>query len=289
MEYEQIIYEKAGPHIAYITLNRPEKLNTVTREMFLSWGAAITEAEEDDEVKVIVFRGAGRCFSAGAPLDQVGFVYGMKEPKPGEKGGKVPLRAKLNFDRSLFRDFFRKVLLCKKLTIVQMHKYCLGVAFTIAMHADYLIADEDCKMGHVEERLGLAGQTIMPIMVARCGLTKALDLCLTGKMISAKQAVEWDLINRAVPLADLENEVRELAEGLALYPRDGIAVAKVARELLYEAMGISRGAFDHYLTHTMQTFRVYSPDESNFFKERRDKGVREAAHEKHDYYKILDK
>jgi len=289
MEYEQIKYEKIGPHIVYITLNRPEKLNTVTREMFQSWGNAITEAENDDDVKVIVFKGAGKCFSAGAPLDQVGYVYGMKDPKSGERGGKVPLRVKLNFDRSLFLEFFRKVLLCKKITIVQMHKYCLGVAFSIAMHADLLIADEDCKMGHVEERLGLAGQTLMPIMVERCGLTKALDLCLTGKMITAQQALEWSLINRVVPTADLETEVRELAEGLALYPKDGIAVGKLAREQLYELRGITRGLMDHYMTHTLQTFRTYSPDESNFFKERRDKGVREAAHDKQDYYKALDK
>jgi enoyl-CoA hydratase len=289
MEYEQIKYEKVGPHIVYITLNRPEKMNSVTREMFHSWGNAIIEAEDDDDVKVIVFRGAGKCFSAGAPLDQVGYVYGMKDPKSGERGGKVPLRVKLNFDRSLFLEFFRKVLLCKKITIVQMHQYCLGVAFSIAMHADLLIADEDCKMGHVEERLGLAGQTLMPIMVERCGLTKALDLCLTGKMITAQQALEWNLINRVVPTADLETEVRELAEGLALYPKDGIAVGKLAREQLYELRGITRGMMDHYMTHTLQTFRTYSPDESNFFKERRDKGVREAAHDKHDYYKALDK
>jgi enoyl-CoA hydratase len=279
MEYEQIKYEKIGPHIVYITLNRPEKMNSVTREMFHSWGNAIIEAENDDDVKVIVFRGAGKCFSAGAPLDQVGYVYGMKDPKHGERGDKVPLRVKLNFDRSLF----------KKITIVQMHQYCLGVAFSIAMHADLLIADEDCKMGHVEERLGLAGQTLMPIMVERCGLTKALDLCLTGKMITAQQALEWNLINRVVPTADLETEVRELAEGLALYPKDGIAVGKLAREQLYELRGITRGMMDHYMTHTLQTFRTYSPDESNFFKERRDKGVREAAHDKHDYYKALDK
>jgi len=289
MEYEQIIYEKVGPHIVYITLNRPEKLNSVTREMFLSWGKAITEAENDDDVKVIVFRGAGKCFSAGAPLDQVGYVYGMKDPEHGKRGGKVPLRVKLNFDRSLFYEFFSKVLFCKKLTIVQMHKYCLGVAFSIALHADLLIADEDCKMGHVEERLGLAGQTLMPIMVERCGLTKALDLCLTGKMITAQKALEWDLINRVVPTADLEKEVRELAEGLALYPKDGIAVGKVAREQLYELRGITRGMMDHYFTHTLQTFRTYSEDESNFFKERRDKGVKEAARGKHEYYKALDK
>lgn len=288
MKYEQIIYEKQG-NIAYITLNRPDKLNTVTREMFTSWGQAITEAELDDDIKVIVFKGAGRCFSAGAPLDQVGYVYGMKEPKPGEKAAKVPLRVKVNFDRSLFYDFFRKVLLCKKITVVQMHKYCLGVAFSIAMHADLLIADEDCQIGHVEERLGLAGHTMMPIMVARCGLTKALDLCLTGKMISAKQGVEWNLINRVVPAADLEQEVRELAEGLCLYPRDGIAAGKVTRELLYEAMGITRGTLDHYIMHSFQTYRTYDPDEYNAFKERRDKGVKGMAHDKHALFKALDK
>ncbi|HMR70706.1 MAG TPA: enoyl-CoA hydratase/isomerase family protein [Rubrivivax sp.] len=288
MELEQIIYEKQG-NVATITLNRPDKLNTVTREMFTSWGRAITMAEEDDEVKVIVMKGAGRCFSAGAPLDQVGYVYGMKEPKPGEKAGKVPMRVKINFDRSLFNDFFRKVLLCRKLTVVQMHKYCLGVAFSIAMHADLLIADEDCQFGHVEERLGLAGLTVMPIMVARCGLTKALDLCLTGKKIDARTALEWNLINRVVPTDRLEAEVQELAAGLSLYPRDGIAIAKVARELMYETMGITRGTLEHYIMHTFQTNRVYEPDEYNAFKERRDQGVKGMAHGKHNLFSALDK
>lgn len=288
MEYETVLYEKEG-QVAYVTLNRPEKLNTVTTELFRDWGAAIAEAEGDDDVKVVVFKGAGRCFSAGAPLDKVGFVYGMKPPAPGEKIGKIPQRVRLSYDRSLFLDFFRKVLLCKKITIAQMHEYCLGVAFSIAMHCDLLIASEDCKMGHVEERLGLAGLTLMPIMVLRCGLTRSLDLCLTGKMIDGKLAAEYNLINRAVAKEKLEAEVRELANGLALYPKDGIAIGKVSRELMYESMGITRGTLEHYIMHSFQTNRVYEPEEHNFFKERRDKGVREAAHQKHDHYAALDK
>ena len=288
MELEQILYEKVD-QIAYITLNRPEKLNTVTREMFLSWGRAIEMAEQDDDIKVVIFRGADRCFSAGAPLDQVGYVYGMKTPKPGEKAGKVPLRVKVDFDRSLFQEFFRKVLLCKKITIAQMHKYCLGVAFSIVMHCDLLIASEDCQMGHVEERLGLAGMTLMPIMVLRAGLTRSLDLCLTGKRITAQQALEYNLINRVVPNDQLETEVRELAEALCLYPRDGISVGKVTRELLYENMGVTRGMLEHYIMHTLQTSRTYESDEYNFFKQRRDVGVKTAAHEKHDLFKALDK
>lgn len=290
MEYEFVLYQKEG-QVATITLNRPERLNAISPELVRDWSAAMDEAENDDDVKVVVFKGAGRAFSAGADLTGVGFVYGMKEPPSGEKGtlSRIPLRTKLKFDRNLFHEFHRKVLFCPKLTIAQMHEYCLGIAFNIVLHCDLLIASEDCKMGHVEERLGQGGMTISPIMVLRCGLTRALDLCLTGKMIDGKKAMEWGLINRAVPKEILENEVRELAHGLALHPKDGIAVGKASRHMMYETMGITKGLVEHYIMHSFQTNKVYDPDEYNFFKQRRDKGVRKAAHEKHDLFKALDK
>lgn len=288
MEYETVLYEKDG-HIAHITLNRPERLNAVSPELVRDWEAAMHEAEEDDDIKVIIFKGAGRAFSAGADLTGVGFVYGMKEPKPGEKGERVCQRVKLKFDRILFLEFHRKVLLCPKITIAQMHKYCLGIAFNIVLHCDLLIASEECKMGHVEERLGLGGMTISPIMVARAGLTRSLELCLTGKMITGKQAVDMGLINRAVPEDELDREVRELAGGLALHPKDGIAFGKASRHLMYETLGFTKGLVEHFIMHSFQTNRVYDKDEYNFFKQRRDKGVREAAHEKHDLFKALDK
>jgi enoyl-CoA hydratase len=289
MAYENVLYEKDG-HVAYITLNRPEKLNAVSPELVRDWSAAMIEAEEDDEVKVIVFKGAGRAFSAGADLTGVGFVYGMKEPKQGEKGSsRIPQRVKLKFDRNLFLEFHRKVLLCPKLTIAQMHEYCLGIAFNIVLHCDMLIASEDCKVGHVEERLGQGGMTISPMMILRCGLTRAMDLCLTGKMIDGKKAAEWGLVNRAVPKEILDDEVRELAKGLALHPKDGIAMGKASRHMIYETMGVTRGLVEHFIMHSFQTNRVYDPDEYNFFKQRRDKGVKQAAHDKHDYFKALDK
>jgi enoyl-CoA hydratase len=289
MDYKTVIYEKEG-QVAYITLNRPDKLNSVSPDLVEDWEAAITEAELDDDVKVVVFKGAGRCFSAGAPLDKVGFVYGMKEPKPGEKPPKVPQRVKLNFDKNLFYDFHRRILYCKKLTIAQLHQYCLGIAFTIVLHCDLILATEDCQMGHVEERLGLGGMTISPMMVLRCGYTTAIDLCLSGKMITGKQASDYRLINRTAPdLAALEKDVRELANGLALYPKDGIRFGKVMREMLFSTMGVDRGLMDHYVMHSFQTNRVYDPGEFNFFKQRKDKGVKNAAHDKHDHFSALDK
>jgi len=131
--------------------------------------------------------------------------------------------------------------------------------------------------------------TISPIMVLRCGLTRAMDLCLTGKMITGRQAADYNLINRAVPKEILDDEVRELANGLALYPKDGIAIGKASREMMYMTLGIDRGLIDHYIMHSFQTNKVLDPGELNFFKMRRDKGVKDAAHEKHDLFKALDK
>ncbi len=82
MGYEFILYEKEE-QVAFITLNRPDRLNAIGPEIYRDWTAALDEAEKDDDVKVVVFKGAGRAFSAGADLTGVGFVYGMKEPKPG--------------------------------------------------------------------------------------------------------------------------------------------------------------------------------------------------------------
>ena len=288
MKYKNIIYEKSD-YIARITLNRPKTLNAMCPELSDDISQAIKEVNKDDEVKVVIFKGAGRALSAGADLTKVGFVYGWKEPKPGEKGRRPSLRARLHFDRRTFWEQSQELLLCQKLTIAQAHGYLLGASLDLFLNCDLIIASEDCKLGHVEERLGLAGNTISPILVLRCGLTRALELCITGKMIDGKEASKIGLVNRAVTADKLEAEVNELAEGLARFPRDGIALGKASRHFLYDIMGVTQGLTHSYIQHTMGTELSFEPDEFNFFKERRDRGAKKAAHDKHDFYQPLDK
>jgi enoyl-CoA hydratase len=288
MKYKNIIYEKSD-YIARITLNRPQTLNAMCPELSDDISRAIKEVNEDDEVKVVIFKGAGRALSAGADLTKVGFVYGWKEPKPGKKTPRPSLRMRLHFDRRTFWEQSQELLLCHKLTIVQAHGYLLGASLDLFLNCDLIIASEGCKLGHVEERLGLAGNTISPILVLRCGLTRALELCITGKMINGKEASRIGLINRAVPADKLEAEVNELAQGLARFPRDGIALGKASRHFLYDIMGVTQGLTHSYIQHTMGTEISFEPDEFNFFKERRNKGAKTAAHQKHDFYTALDK
>ena len=285
-EFPDIIYEKSDDgYVARITLNNPETLNTMVR----GFGPAFETASNDDKVKVIVIKGAGRALAAGAPLDRAGTQYGWNiKPKKGETPPKPSMKRRLETDKKIFFDGAQKMLLCPKLTVIQAHGYLLGASFDTYLLADFIIASEDCKLGEVEARLGVPGLTITPIMILRCGLTHALDLCLTGRMIDGKEAARIGLINRAVPIEKLEDEVNRYAEGFSRWPADGIAMGKAARHLIFDKFGITTGLTNAYITHTLTTNIHFEPDEFNFFKERRDLGHRDAIHKRNEYYSLLD-
>lgn len=288
MEYQDIIYERDG-YIARIIFNRPDKLNPISYRMNREIVSAITEAEDDDDVKVIIFKGNGRCFSAGYDLAEVGFVYGMKAPKHGEQLQDRPSqRIRLYVDDFIQGEVKRRVMLCRKVTIVQAHGFCFGGGLMITECCDLIIASEDCQFGFAEERLGGSGMTMSPMLVHRVGLTKALELQITGKKIDGKEAERIQLITRAVPADHLESTVEEMAKAISLYPRDGIAISKITRRSVYEMIGITPWFNAHGWQHTLLTNIKWEPDEFNFFKERRDIGVQAAAHAKHDYYKAMD-
>jgi enoyl-CoA hydratase len=283
-EFEDVIYERSG-YVARITLNRPDTMNTGVKD----FGKALALVEEADDIKVLIIKGAGRALAAGAPLDEVGFVYGWKEPKSGEKAPRTPIRTRLKFDRGVFFEAAQKLLLFPKITIVQAHGYLLGASMDMYLACDFIVAAEDCKFGEIEVRLGIPNLTITPLMILRCGLTHALDLCLTGRMIDGKEAARIGLINRAVPADQLEAEVNRYAEGFARFPFDGIAMGKASKQMLFDMMGITQGLTHSWMMHTMQTNMHFEPDEFNFFKARRDMGVREAIHARNKFYELLDK
>ena len=283
-DFDDVIYERSG-YVARITLNSPETMNTGVKD----FNKALAIVEEADDIKVLVIKGAGRALAAGAPLNEVGFVYGWKEPKHGEKAPRTPIRNRLKFDRRVFYDGMLKLLFFPKITIVQAHGYLLGASMDMYLACDFLVGAEDCKFGEIEVRLGVPNVTITPLMILRCGLTNAMDLCMTGRMIDGKEAARIGLINRAVPLDQLEDEVNRYAEGFAKFPRDGIAMGKASKQVVCDAMGITSGMTNHWMMHTMQTNIHFEEDEFSFFKARRDMGVREAIHARNKFYELLDK
>jgi enoyl-CoA hydratase len=283
-DFEDVIYERSG-YVVRITLNKPDALNTGVKDLT----KALALAEDADDIKVVIIKGAGRALAAGAPLDEVGFVYGWKEPKSGEKAPRTPIRNRLKFDKATFYEAGLKLLNYPKITIVQAHGFLLGASMDMYLLCDFIVGAEDCKFGEIEVRLGVPNLTITPLMILRCGLTNALDLCLTGRMIDGKEAARIGLINRAVPADKLEEEVNRYAEGFARFPRDGIAMGKASKQVVFDMMGISSGLTNTFISHTMQTNIHFEDDEFSFFKARRDVGVRDAIHARNKFYELLDK
>lgn len=280
MSYKYIIYKKQD-NIARLTMNKPEKLNTYCwfgrGEDAAEFYAALDDAAQDDDVKVVIIEGAGRAFSAGHDLTKVGFIYGFGTGKPGER--RPSQRIRLMKDK-IGTDDWLKIFLHPKITVAKIHGYCVGGGILMVSLCDLAIAAEDALIGFTEQRLGFAGSGLpnINVLIATIGLKRALDLLLTGRMIDAKEAVAMGLINKAVEPSLLDEEVDKLTQALALLPRDGIAIGKATRHLAYDSLGLTHGFAQGYLTHTLMTNLRWENGEYNFFKERRNKGAKAGFH-----------
>ena len=292
MDFKTIIYEKKEC-VARIILNRPEVLNAFSWPMMYELDAALTKAEKDDDIKVVVLKGMGRAFSAGYDLSDKSvaggdIVYRMAEAKQGEEPPeKASQRIRLRLDRE-WNEIIKHLFLCSKTTIAQIHGYCLAHALMMVEKCDLIIGSEDCQLGYVEERLMFGGMTMSPMLMLRVGWTKALDLSITGKKISGKEAVRINLINRAVPADELEKEVDDLARAISLYPRDGLALAKTARHTVYETIGMNQWfSIGAYLPHVLLLYMGSGQEGDTFLKDLNEKGLSTAIREKQDKLKEL--
>lgn len=290
MSNQTLIYEKKDYEegsVVTLTMNKPETLNALNIEFSREIDDALTKVEQDDDVKVVVIKGSGKAFSAGYDLGRVYFVYGGGTGKKEDKARRPSQRSRLAYDRWR-SESLRKIFLLDKITIAQVHGYCIGGGLYMSLCCDMTIAAEDSKIGHSEQRLGFSGAMyVFPIEVMLIGQKKAREMLLTGKLIDGKEAERIGLVNQAVPGDKLEEETRKLAKSMTLLPRDGIAVGKAAARLTYDSMGLNSAFGQGYIGHTMFTNLRFEPGEFNFIKRRRDVGVREAVKERDARYKGL--
>ena len=290
MSSETLIYEKEDfeeGSMVTITMNKPETLNALNIEFSREIDEAFTEVEHDDDVKVVVIKGAGKAFSAGYDLGRVYFVYGGGSGKPEDKTRRPSQRSRLAYDRWR-SESLQKIFLLNKITIAQVHGYCIGGGLYMSLCCDMTIAAEDAKIGHSEQRLGFSGAMyVFPIEVALIGQKRARELLLTGKLIDGTEAERIGLVNQVVAADQLEVETRKLAKSMTLLPRDGIAIGKATARLAYDSMGLSSAFGQGYIGHTLFTNLRYEEGEFNFIKRRRDVGMREAFKERDARYKGL--
>ncbi len=234
MTYETLLYETDGA-IATITLNRPERLNTIVPPMPDEIEQAVIAANRDRHVRVIILRGAGRAFCAGFDFsDDFSHFKDLLETDGRWDPGKDMIGATSAFTGPVPK--FMSLWRSPKPVIAQIHGWCVGGGSDMALCADVVIASDDAQIGTPYSRVW--GCYLTGMWLYRLGLTKAKWLALSGEALSGKEAAEIELINKAVPFAQLEDEVRRTAERLAQIPLSQLAAMKLIVNQAYENMGL---------------------------------------------------
>jgi enoyl-CoA hydratase len=269
--YETLLY-KTQWQVATITLNRPERLNTIVAPMPEEVEAAVNEAVKDAEVKVIVLRGAGRAFCAGYDFGG-GFKWEGFETDGKWDPGKdfVATTAPQFSPHQQFMSIWR----APKPVIAQVHGWCVGGGSDYALCADIVIASEDARIGTPYSRMW--GAYLSGMWIYRLGLTRVKWHGLTGKPLSGVEAVEAGLINKAVPFAELEETVAKTAEELCTIPASQLAAQKLVINQAFENMGI---ASTQTLGPILDGLMRNTPDAHHFVETAANEGVSAAVTER---------
>jgi enoyl-CoA hydratase len=225
MSYETIIYEKRGP-IAYVTLNRPDKLNALSDDLQLEVRDALEDAGwADDDIRVIVLKASGRAFSAGFDITSSSKINAAQRRARFLKGK--------TFSASAWWDVFWNN---PKPIIAQIHGFCIAGGLATATFCDMRICSEDAKFGAPEIRTG--GPYIPAVWPWVIGMTKARELLYTGNLIDAAEAKRLDLVNEVVPADELDAAVERQAQTIAKLPATTVEYNKKLINMAYELMGV---------------------------------------------------
>lgn len=235
MSYETILYG-VDDQIATISLNRPERLNTIVPPMPDEVQDAVGDATRDPEVKVIVLRGIGRSFCAGYDFGG-GFKHWGEAMMTEGKWDPGKDFAMATDPQLAPTQKFMSVWRCSKPVIAQVHGYCVGGGSDFALCADLVVASEDAVIGTPYSRMW--GSYLSGMWLYRLGLSRAKLHALTGRPFTGREAADAELINEAVPFGRLEETVASLAADLCRIPSSQLAAMKLIVNQAYENQGLA--------------------------------------------------
>ena len=231
--YQNILVERRGG-VGIVTLNRPQALNALNAALISELGSALDMFEADDAIGAIILTGNDKAFAAGADVK--------------EMAGKT-------YPEIYLEDFitrgWERVGQCRKPVIAAVAGFALGGGCEIAMMCDIVIAADTARFGQPEIQLGtMPGAGGTQRLSRFVGKAKAMDLCLTGRMMDAAEAERAGLVSRIVPAADLLGEAIKVAERIAQMSRP---IAMMVKELVnraYETTLAEGVRFERRLFHS---------------------------------------
>jgi|YelNatPaOPRAMG01_1025707.scaffolds.fasta_scaffold04874_6 enoyl-CoA hydratase/carnithine racemase len=211
MDFAEIIYEKSD-RIATVTMNRPDKLNAWTPRMGAEMRTAMLDAERDDNIGAIIVTGAGKAYCAGADMGTLSEISKGRASATGrESEEEFPPGV-----RDDYRTRYSWQLALKKPIIGAINGACVGLGFTHCLYQDIRIASERARMGLIFVQRGLAIEHGSSWMLPRIvGLSKAVELAITGRLVDANEALAMGLVSRVVPHDKLMETARQIAGEIA--------------------------------------------------------------------------
>lgn len=213
-------------HVATITLNRPERLNALTFEVYRELTDTFAALRAEDEVRAVVITGAGRAFCSGGDVRD---IIGELQTRD--------MQGLLEFTR-MTCELIRNMRLLRKPVIAGLNGTVAGAGACIALASDLRLASPEAKIAFLFVRVGLSGADMgaAHLLPRYVGLAKATELLYTGDFIPAEEAARIGLYNRVVPAAELAAEARALAVRLARGPAFALAMTK---EMLDRELDVS--------------------------------------------------
>ena len=212
MEFNTIKVQ-LGESIAWVNLDRPEVRNALNAELIGELTEVFDWLNSRDDIRVIILKGNGKAFCAGADLEYMkamaGFSYNQNLA-----------------DAQNLSKLFQTIYFCNKAVIVDVHGACIGGANGIIAAADIVIAEKETKFAYSEVRLGITPATISPFVVQKIGNTAAKELMLTGRRFTAEEAKAFRLVNVVVSDAEMIDAERQYIEHFMHASPDAIAECK---------------------------------------------------------------
>jgi enoyl-CoA hydratase len=225
MGYTVVLIDEPAPRVRRITLNRPEKRNALNHALRGEVITALREGDRDPDVRVMIVRGAGKCFSAGYELGA------------GNEGQELPFftaGGDGQWPRHVTEGWMGIWDLAKPV-IAQVHSYCLAGGSELATGCDLVYVAEDAQIGYPAVRFGVPDMQFHAWLV---GMRMAMEMMVTGDSISGVEAARLGWATRAYPAAELETRVLEMAQRIATLPPDIVQLNKRTVHRQMDVMGI---------------------------------------------------
>jgi enoyl-CoA hydratase len=230
--YQNILVERQGA-VGIVTLNRPQALNALNAALVAEIGRALDALEADDAIGAIVLTGNEKAFAAGADIK--------------EMADKTYMQA---YQEDFITKGWERVAQCRKPVIAAVGGFALGGGCEVAMMCDIVIAADNARFGQPEITLGtIPGAGGTQRLARFVGKAKAMDLCLTGRMMDAAEAERAGLVSRVVPAAELLSEAVKIGERIAEMSRPIAMMIKESVNRAYETSLTEGVRFERRLFH----------------------------------------